>query len=101
MTGKRHLGAGREDAHLRGMRGVLRRQHESGFGEVELGGDRLHLPRRQAQGIDDHGERIAAELPVGEHVDGDECQSHLRSRPARRLTRPPAPLYLAADPPAR
>jgi hypothetical protein len=61
-----------------GMRGLFRRQHEGGLGEVELGRDGLHLPRRQAAGVDDHSQRIAAELAVGEYVDRDECQSHAR-----------------------
>ena len=94
VSGKRHLGARREDADLRGMRGILRRQHEGGLGEVELGGDRLHLPGRQPIGVDDHGERIATELPVGEYVDGDECQSHARSRREGSRGLPRSPAYL-------
>ena len=76
MAGKRHLRPRREDAHLRGMRRVLRRQHEGGLGEIELGGDRLHLDRRQSARVEHHGQRIAAERPVGEHVDGYEGQAH-------------------------
>ena len=43
MAGERHLGLGREDADLGGVGGVLGRQHEGRLGQVELGGDGLHL----------------------------------------------------------
>ena len=86
MAGKRHLRPRREDAHLRGMRRVLRRQDEGGFGEIELGGDRLHLARRQSGRIEHHGKRIAAERPVGEHVDGHEGQAH--GAPGRKVPSP-------------
>ena len=76
MAGERHLRPRREDAHLRGVRRVLRRQHEGGLGEIELAGDRLHLRRGQSAPVEHHGKRIAAERPVGEHVDGHEIQSH-------------------------
>jgi hypothetical protein len=54
----------------------LRRQDEGGFGQVELGRDRLHLLSRQVFGIGKNSKRIAAELPVGEHIDGEEFQLH-------------------------
>ena len=47
MTGERHLGARRENANLRRMRRILRRQDEGRFRKIELGGDRLHLLGRQ------------------------------------------------------
>ena len=72
MAGERHLGLGREDADLGGVGRVLRRQHEGRLGEVELGGDRLHLLGGQALGIGHDGQRIAAESAVGEDVDGLE-----------------------------
>ena len=76
MAGERHLGLGREDADVGRMRGVLGRQHEGRLGEVELGGDGLHLPGREAACVGDDGQRIAAELAVGEDVDGDEVEFH-------------------------
>jgi hypothetical protein len=76
VAGERHLRPRREDAHLRGVRRVFRRQHEGCLGEIELAGDRLHLSRCQPAPVEHHGERIAAERPVGEHVDGDKSQSH-------------------------
>jgi hypothetical protein len=51
---------------------VGRREHERALGEVELVGDPLHLGFRQAARVGQHGERVAAEAPVGEHVAGDE-----------------------------
>ena len=44
-------GADREDANLRVMRGVLRRQHEGRLGIIELGRNGLHLRGRQSAGI--------------------------------------------------
>ena len=76
MAGEGHLGLGREDADLGGVRRVLRRQHEGRLGEVELGGDGLHLLGRQALGVRHDGQGIAAELPVGENVDGLEVAFH-------------------------
>ena len=48
MAGERHLGLGREDADVGGVRRVLGRQHEGRLGEVEFGRDRLHLLGRKA-----------------------------------------------------
>jgi len=39
-------------------------------------GDRLHLLGGQAAGIGDDGQGIAAELAVGEDVDGGEIEFH-------------------------
>jgi hypothetical protein len=77
MAGKWYLIAGREDSDLGGMGRVLRRQHEGRFREIELGGDCLHLPARQAFRVEDNAERIARKLRAGEDVDGDEVQFHL------------------------
>ena len=76
MAGEGQLGLGREDADMGGVRRVLRRQHEGRLGEVELGGDGLHLLRRQALGVGHDGQGIAAEFPVGENVDGLEGAFH-------------------------
>ena len=62
MAGKRHFGARGENAHMGGVRGVLRRQHEGRFREIELGGDGLHLRRRKPARVGHDGERIAAEF---------------------------------------
>ncbi len=58
------------------MRGVLRRQHEGRFRQIEFGGDGLHLPARQPLGVQDNGKRIADELRAREDIDGDEVQFH-------------------------
>ena len=76
MAGERQLGLGREDAHLGRVRGILGRQHEGRLGEVELGGDRLHLRGLEALRIGDDGQRVAAESAVGEDVDGGEFDFH-------------------------
>ena len=101
MAGERHLAARVEDPHLRGVRRVLRRQDEGGFREVEFGGDGLHLPGRQALGVEDDRQRIAQELRAGEHVDGLELQAHRTSagtyRVRGRRGREPADLGVAAQ----
>jgi hypothetical protein len=81
VAGEGHLGLGGEDADLGGVSGVLGRQHERRFGQVELGGDGLHAlgrkpPHRTGDGIGHDGQRIAAELAVGEDIDGGELEFH-------------------------
>lgn len=76
MSGERHLGAGRENAHAGGMRGIGRREDERGLGEVEFVGNSLHLRFGQATRVRDYRDGIAPELPIGEYVDGLEF--HLR-----------------------
>jgi hypothetical protein len=58
------------------VRGILRRQHESRLGVVELERDGLHLGRRQSQRIQHHGHRIAAEHLIGEHIGGNVAPLH-------------------------
>ena len=70
MAGEGHLGRAMEDAHARIVGGIVRRQDEGRLAIVHLGGKRLHLRIRQAARIGEDGERIAAELAVGEDVDG-------------------------------
>jgi len=77
MAGKRKLPVHGEDAHLRIVRGIARRQHEGRLRIVELGGNRLHLRGRQPAGIEHHGERIAAEGAIGEDIDGDVTALHV------------------------
>ena len=74
MAGERHLGSAIEDAHARGMAGIVRRQDEGRLAQIELGGEGLHLGVREAVRIGEDGERIAAEASVGEDVDGDELK---------------------------
>jgi len=50
--------------------GLRRFQDEHGLGQVELGGDGLHLFAVQRLRIEHDGERIAAEGGVGENVEG-------------------------------
>ena len=52
------------------------RQHEGLLGVVELARDRLHLLVREPARVEDHRERVAAEPPVGEDVEGDEGDLH-------------------------
>ncbi len=71
MAGKGKFGTRGEDAHPRVVTRVVRRQDEGGFRQVELGGNGLHLRRVQSLRVREHGERVAAELAVGEHADRD------------------------------
>jgi len=64
--------AGREDPHpVIGSR-VLGRQQERGFGQVGPVGERLHLPAVQAFGVDDDGQRVAAQRFRGEDIELDK-----------------------------
>ena len=76
MACERKLPVHREDAHLRVVGRVGRRQHESRLRIIELAGDRLHLFGRQPAGIEHHAERIAAEGAVGENVHSDITPLH-------------------------
>ncbi len=80
MSGEGHFGAGSEHSHLRGMLGVVRRQHEGRFRVVELQSDGLHLAAGEVRRVQDHGEWIAAEHPVGEHIGRDIASFHCRPR---------------------
>ena len=78
MARKRHFGARRENAHPGSVRGIVRRQDKRCLGQIELIGDRLHLCVRKAARIGNHGQRVAAELPVGEDIDRLELHFHER-----------------------
>ncbi len=80
MTGEGKLGRGREDAHARGVRGILRLQDEGGLRQVELARDRLHAAGIQAVRVEHDGERIAAEALAGEHVEDMIGEGHRRAR---------------------
>ena len=58
------------------MGSLLRRQHEGRLGKIEFRRDSLHLFRREAARVWHYGKRIAAELPVGEDIDGGEIEFH-------------------------
>ena len=79
MARERDLPVHGEDAHLRVIGGVARRQHEGGLGIVELAGYGLHLRGRQPAGVQHYGQRIAAERAVGENIYGDIAPLHLKS----------------------
>src|SRR5262245_31654204 len=72
MAGEWHVGGAVEDAHARGVRCVLRRQHEGRLAQIEFGRERLHLAVTEAACIWKNSQRIAAEAPVSEHVDSHE-----------------------------
>jgi hypothetical protein len=59
------------------MGGALRLQHEHRLGEIELARDRLHAARVEPVGLQHHGERIAAEALVGEHVEDVIIEPHV------------------------
>ena len=82
------------------MRAVLiaipRLEDENGFRQVELGGDRLHAGVVQPFGVEDHGERIASQRRLGEHIE--------RLKPARHrenVPKPPAGASSRAGAPRR
>ena len=58
------------------MDGVIGRQHEDRFREVEFVGDALHQGRIDGPRIGKDGKRVAAEDAVGEHVGGEEPVLH-------------------------
>jgi len=76
MTGKGISTLGVKIRTRRRMGWILRRQHERRFRIMELGCDRLHLFCRKADRIEHHGERIATECGVGEHIGGDITSAH-------------------------
>jgi hypothetical protein len=55
MARKRHLAPRREYSYFGGMCRVLWGANKGRLGEVEFGGDGLHLARRQFPGVEDHG----------------------------------------------
>ncbi len=87
VPGKRQFGRGREYAQPRGVVGILRRQHEHGLGEVHLARDPLHPGIVDAVAVGEHGQRIAAEHPVGEDVRRMEPVCHGSLLPFSRAPR--------------
>jgi hypothetical protein len=76
VAGERQFRTWREYPNIRRVLGLLRRQHKSGFSEIELGRDRLHLLRRKTRSIGNHRKRVTAELPIGEHIHSNEFDLH-------------------------
>jgi hypothetical protein len=71
-----HFRSGREYPHLCCVLTLLRRQHEACFRKVELSCDRLHLPLGQCGSVDHNRERVAAELPISEHINRNDLHLH-------------------------
>jgi hypothetical protein len=71
MAGKGHFLRAGEDAYLRCVLRILRRQDEGRFGVVELCSDLLHLFAAHATRIQNDTERIVAEALRGKDVDRD------------------------------
>ena len=80
MAGEAHLDVWREDAHLRGVRGVLRRQDERRLREVHLVRDPLHQPHLNVLRVEHHRELVARQRLVGEHVDDSDLVRHFTIR---------------------
>src|ERR1700737_1041989 len=79
MARERDLAVHRENANLRVVGRIARRQHEGCLRIIELGGDSLHLRGRETAGIHHHGKRIAAEGAIGDNGHGDIAPLHLTS----------------------
>jgi len=73
MAGKGKLGAGGEDPRPCDAVASSRWQQKDRLGEVHLAGDGLHLPARQLAGVEEDGQRVAAEDVIGEDVDLHEA----------------------------
>ena len=95
VAGEGQFPPGRKDADRGGIGGIVRRENEDGFGQVELARDRLHAGVGEAVGVQYDRQRIAGKSRVGEHVEREKT-----SRQAKPPTfRPPlvrAPLRNAA-----
>ena len=80
----------REDAELRGVVWIVRRQHEGRFRAVELNRDLIYLRVGHTARVQNCGERIAAKTEIRENIDGDIFESpHIDDRsgglPSRKL----------------
>src|SRR6185437_10398400 len=70
MPGERDFVGRGEYPHAGRIGGVVRGQHERGFGVVEFGGDALHLGIAEAPRVWYDGERVAGETSSRENIDG-------------------------------
>ena len=84
MAGEGQFALRGKNPHPRAVDGVPWLEDEDGLGQVELGGDRLHARVVEAFGVEDHGERIASQRRLGEHIE--------RLKPARHQSPVPAAL---------
>jgi hypothetical protein len=76
MAGKGQLPRRREDAQPRPVIRIGGGEDEHRLGMVELASDRLHHLRLEPSGVEHHGERVAGEAPIGEHIESDETPAH-------------------------
>src|SRR5207253_9634932 len=78
-----------EDAHAIGI-GIVLRQHEGRFAEIEFASNLLHALGRNTSGVRQNRELIAAERCRTEHIDDVKCVLHkinLRVLPQALATR--------------
>jgi hypothetical protein len=94
---ERQFALRREDAHLRRVARILRRQHEGRFGIIELSRDVLHLGRRELARVGDDGERIAAKALCREHIDGFVCDLPHRWSPAEKARQSGLDIVMVQD----
>ena len=69
-----------KNPHARAVDGVPRLEDEHGLGQVKLGGDRLHARVVEPFGVENHGERIASQRRLGEHIERLKPARHQKSR---------------------
>src|SRR5450432_1060661 len=97
MTSEGKLAPRREDAQLRRIRQIVRLRNEDCLRQVELARDCLHGDRVERVGIMHHGERIAAEAAISEHVESVIVERHASGFPcAGRRTLPFLGLWSSA-----
>jgi len=87
MPGEGHLASRREDPEGRDALGTRGREEEDGLGEIHLARDLLHEGVVEPAPVEEHGERIAAEHAVGEHIHLDELVGARRHGSVLQLVR--------------
>ena len=87
VAGEGQFALRRKNPHTRAIDGVPRLEDEHGLGQVKLGGDRLHACVVEPFGVENHGERIASQRRLGEHIE--------RLKPARHPSPVPRATPLA------
>ena len=80
VAGERQFPLRRENPHPRAIDRISRLEDEHGLGQVELGGDRLHARVVEPFGVENHGERIASQRRLGEHIERLKPALHSESR---------------------
>src|SRR5438132_7199992 len=86
MAGERHLDSGCEDADLRSVGRIVRRQDESRLGEVQLARDALHQLGGEAFAVEHYRELVAGQGLLGEDV--DDADLMLQARAIRHVVVP-------------